>query len=145
MAYERNITAEDQVFYDTDRLLRYAVYQGNPTAAQILANTALPQDVTSWDLSWVLRKKVNSVDPPLIEKMVGAGIVISGTFNASASLNTQRVEVTLEDTDTYDPAGSPTVQIKAGSYFYALKRTDDGEETILAYGTFALLQVAAWE
>lgn len=145
MAYNRDITADDKVFFDTDRLLRYTVYQGDPTAAQIAAGEALPQDVSGWALAWVLRRKVNSEDPPLIEKTISAGIEIVGTYDAAPGVNSQRVEVTLEDTDTYDPDANPPVQIKAGSYVYALKRTDDGGETILAYGTFKLLQAAAWE
>jgi hypothetical protein len=145
MAYQRDITADDKVYFDTDRLLRYSVYDGDPTAEEIAAGTATPLDVTGWDLAWVLRKKTNSADPPLIEKTVGAGITITGTFNSDPDINTQRIEVLLADSDTYDPAASPPVEIKAGSYVYALKRIDAGSETILAEGKFTLLRAAAWE
>lgn len=145
MAYQRDITAADKVFYDTDRLLRYTVYRGDPTAQEIADGDAVPEDVTGWALAWVLRKKVNSEDPPLIEKTIGDGIAIVGVYNADPVVNTQRVEVTLEDTDTYDPDGSPATEVKAGTYAYALKRIDDGGEAILAYGSFKLLQAAAWE
>lgn len=145
MSYQRNITADDKVYFDTDRLLRYAVYAGDPTADEITAGTATPEDVTGWDLSWVLRKKPNSADPPLIEKLVGQGITITGVFNSDPDANTQRIEVLIADTDTYDPNVSPTVEIKAGTYVYALKRIDPGSETILAEGTFTLLRAAAWE
>lgn len=145
MAYQRNITADDKVYFDTDRLLRYTVYAGDPTAEEITAETATPEDVTGWDLAWVLRKKPNSADPPLIEKTLSDGITISGVFDSDPSANTQRVEVLLADTDTYDPDASPPLEIKAGTYVYALKRLDPGSETILAEGTFTLLRAAAWE
>lgn len=148
MAYERDITADDQVFYDTDRLLRYTIYRGDPTAADIAAGDAIPQDVSGWSLAWVLRKKAKSPDPPLISKSnvdSPPSIAIVGTYDADPVVNTQRVEVTIEDTDTYDPDASPVLEIKPGTYVYALKRIDDGSETILAYGSFTLLQAAAWE
>jgi hypothetical protein len=145
MAYHRDITAADEVYFDTDKLLRYTVYQGNPTLADIEAGAATRQDVAGWALSWTVRKKVNSPDPPLIYKSVGAGIAIVGIYNPDPDVNTQRVEVTLEDTDTYDPDGSPPVEIKAGNYAYALKRTGPGVETMLAEGRFQLLRTAAWE
>ena len=145
MAYHRNITSADQVFFDTDRVFEYTLYEAAPDLdAQIAAGTAVPEDVTGWALSWVLRKKVNSTEI-LIEKIVGEGIEIVGTYNASMALNTQRIRVTLAATDTYNVLVSPPVTIKAGKYQYALKRTDDGAEDIKAYGSFQLLQAAAWE
>lgn len=145
MSYQRNITADDKVYFDTDRLLRYTVYDGDPTVAEIEAGTAVPKDVTGYDLAWVLRKKVDSADPPLIEKTLSSGISITGVYNSDPALNTQRITIQLDDTDTYDPTASPPKTIKAGTYVYALKRIDAGSETILAEGTFTLLRAAAWE
>jgi len=145
MAYQRDITAADKIFYDTDNVLRYQVFQGDPTAEQIAANEAIPQDVAGWTIAWVLRKKPKSADPPLIEKTVGSGIAIVGIYDADPTANMQRVEVTLDDTDTYDPDSSPEVNIKPGKYAYGLKRLDPGSEKILAYGSFTLLQAAPWE
>ncbi len=147
MAYLRNITSADEVFFDTDVVLSFTIYDGNPTTAEITAGTATPIDVATWDLEWMLRKKVNSVDPPLILKTTGSpgGIQVTGTFNASPSLNTQRVEVTIEDEDTYGPESAPVVIVKEGDYVHSLKRIDPGVETILTYGSFKLLRAAAWE
>lgn len=143
MAYKRDITERDQVFYGTDRLLRYTVYQGNPSAAEISGGTAVPQNISGWTLEWVLRKKASS-EELLIQKATGDGIDIVGVYNADPLVNTQRAEVLLSDTDTYDPTAAPPVSVKPGTYVYALKRMDAGEETILAYGAFTLLQAAAW-
>jgi hypothetical protein len=147
VAYQRDIVATDKVFYDTDRVLRYTVYAGDPTEAEILAGTAVPVDVSGWAIGWTLRKKPGTTDPPLIHKEIGSpgGITVVGTFNADPEVNTQRVEVLLEDSDTYDPGADPALSIKPGLYSYALKRLDDGSEGILAWGTFTLLQAAAWE
>lgn len=142
MPYLRDITAADEVFFDTDILLRFTVYDGNPTAEEIANETATPIDVDGWALEFIVRKKPNSADPALIRKTIGDGITITGTFGGSPI---QRVEVLLEDTDTYDPDGSPEVLVKEGDYVYALKRVDEGSETILAYGKFKLLRAAAWE
>lgn len=147
MAYKRDLTADDQIFYDADRVLRYAVYQGNPTAAEVAAGTAIPENVAGWECSWTLRRTVDGA--VLIQKTTGSGITISGTYNASALLNTQRIEVFLEDTDTYtagaQPEDPPVVDIAPGNYVYALKRLDAGAETPLAYGKLKLLKTAGWE
>lgn len=147
MPYNRDITADDEVFFDTDMQIRVAVYEGNPTAAQIAANLATPVDVSGWSLAFVVRKKPNSANPPLIEKATGSpgGITVTGTFDANPELNTQRVVIQIDDTDTYDEALETPVKVKEGDYAYALKRTDDGSETVLAYGKFKLLRAAAWE
>jgi len=151
MAYEYHLTPENgqKVFYDTDNLLKYTIWQQDGLSdaeleAAILAGTAVPQDVSGWLFAWTMRKKTNS-PAAIIEKVSTLGIEITGSYNASPGLNTQRVEVQLNDTDTYDPDGSPTVSVKPDSYVYALKRTNDGLEQILVYGKLKLLQAAAWE
>jgi hypothetical protein len=131
MAVHRDITRADQVFIDTDRILRYKAFKGNPTAAQIAANEAVPENVTGWTLLWVLSAVGGA---PLVSKTTGSGISITGIYNADPLQNTQRIEVLLEDTDTLALAG--------GTYVYKLKRTDAGEETVLAFGTFELLEAA---
>lgn len=147
MAYNRDITADDKVFFDTDRTLVYTVYAGDPTAAQIAAGTAVPLNVAGFTVAWVLRKTPTSA-VPLIEKTnegSPSDISITGVYNVSPLINTQRIEVILRDYDTYDPTGSPTVEVKAGNYHYALKRLDTDAEAILAWGRFRLLRAAAWE
>lgn len=144
MAYERNVIAADQVFYDTNKRLVFTAWAGNPTAAEILAGTATPLDVAGMEFSWTLRKTLTSA-ARLIYKTSADGIAIEGTFNADPEVNTQRIVVTLSDKDTYDPDAATPLSIKAGNYFHALKRTDDGSETVYAYGRFLLRWSAAWE
>jgi hypothetical protein len=156
MAYQRDIVAADKVFFDTDRILSYEIFAREVTEEEQAALEAeaaggdpvltIPmQDVSGWELAWTLRKQPKTA-AALIEKTTGAGITIVGVFNASRALNTQRVEVLIEDTDTYDPSVSPQVYVKPStSYAYGLKRTDEGQESILAWGGFTLLQAAPWE
>lgn len=149
MAYRRDILSADGVFFDTDMdLPGLPVYAGNPTQAQIDALDVTPVNATGWEMSFTVRAEADS-DVPLIEKLSAgspSAISVTGIFDADPAANTQAVVVHLDDTDTYDPdGGSPEVNVAAGKYVYALKRTDEGHETVIAHGTFRLLQSAAWE
>lgn len=90
-------------------------------------------DISGWSLSWMLKKKLSLADSAAtVTKTNGSGITISGTYNVSTTLNTQRATVTVADTDT-DSA-------TAGVYYYELKRMDAGVETVLSYGEFELVR-----
>lgn len=152
MAYQRDITAADKVFFDTDRILSYEIFARELTLAEQVALEsgddvdAPMQDVAGWELAWTLRKAPKTATALIDKASGGGGITVVGVFNVSRSLNTQRVEVLVEDTDTYDPDVSPEVYVKPSTtYAYALKRTDEGQEGILAWGGFTLMQAAAWE
>jgi hypothetical protein len=132
MATQRNITRTDQVFLDTDRILRYTIFQPPP-------DQAVPQDVAAWSFAWVLRAVGGAA---LITKTTGGfGITITGSYNADPDVNTQRVDVQLQATDSYDSEAE--LALAPGTYIYALKRTDAGQEDVLAYGTFEFLACAA--
>lgn len=138
MSTERNIlgdTDATRVFFDEDKLLRFPIVDAD----------GVPVDVSSWSFEWMLRSRVDAPDPPLIVKTSGDGIAVTGTYDADPLVNTQRVVVTLADTDTYDPDADPPVLIRANTYVHALKRTDSGSETVLAFGKFKLWRSAAWE
>jgi hypothetical protein len=64
----------------------------------------------------------------------GSTITITGSFNADPDTNTQRVNVLVEDTDTDN--------MQPGRYYYVLRRTDAGNETVLAYGDIDLKKAA---
>jgi hypothetical protein len=70
----------------------------------------------------------------LLTKTTGAGVTVTGIYHVDRSLNTQRVVVTLEDTDTE--------LLEGGNFAHALKRTDAGLETVLGYGTVAVMVAA---
>ena len=133
MSYERNIEATDGWFIGEDKVLEFEVLQNDGLA--ITSTSKLPLDVAGWTLTWALKKKDSSPDPALVAKSTTSGITITGTFNASRVLNTQRVVVTIADTDTD--------ALKPLTYRYSLKRMTAGYETILAFGNAVLQQATA--
>jgi len=83
-----------------------------------------PVDITGWAIMWNARRTKAGTSAELVAAKTAT---ITGAFNASAALNTQRAVVTLTDTDL---AG-----VQSG--YHCWKRTDNGFETILAEGRFA--------
>lgn len=118
-------------FIGADLTLRFTVFAD--------AEHTTCVNVALFAMSYALRRKNTDADPPLISKSTGAGtITITGVFNATPSVNTQRVLVSILDTDTDG--------LEAGAYMHSLKRTDDGFETVMMYtdsNTPAVLTKAA--
>lgn len=125
MPHESPVSRDDKVFLGVDLKLSLTIYAD---AAQTTC-----QDVSGWALSWKLVSKAGTT-PALLTKTSGSGIAVTGAFNATPSVNTQRVEVTLDDVDT--DALTP------GTKWHELKRTDAGLESVLAFGPFYLHQPA---
>src|SRR6185369_17246673 len=72
-------------------------------------------DIAGWTLSWMVKRYNGDADlSALVSKTTSAGIVISGTFNASPTVNTQIATVTVDDTDT--------LSVAEGVYGHELKR-----------------------
>jgi len=95
---------------------------------------AVSIDITGWALSWMLKRYTSDADASaILTKTTAAGaIVIAGTFNSDPDVNTQRATLTLTD--------DATAALYPGLYHWELKRTDDGYETVLAYGRMTLIQ-----
>ena len=117
-------TAVD-VFQGTDRQFVFTIKNAAETACV---------DITGWALSWMVKRYPADTDlQAIVTKTVAlGGIVISGVFNATPSVNTQVATVTLVDTDT--------TLVDPGLYRYELKRTDDNLETVLSYGPLVVIQ-----
>ncbi len=125
MAREQHIGASDEWFIGEDKVFAFEIYS---------ADKATIEDVSGWALAWVLRQQGES-DAVRLTKTTGAAtITITGSFNATPATNTQRVNVIIADTDTDN--------LQPGTYLHALKRTTDGSETILSYGTATLKKAA---
>jgi hypothetical protein len=91
------------------------------------ADETVSIDIAGWGLSWIIKRRASdSNGNAILRKTTGAGIAITGTFDANPVTNTQRATVSVADTDT--EAKDP------GLYLWELKRTDANQETILAYG-----------
>ena len=133
MARETNFDKDSNIFIGEDKQIRFPVYDDD--------NDGIPLDVSGYAMTWILRKKDTASDPALLTKTTGAGITVTGTFDVDPDVNTQRVVVTLADTDMATDLG--VVIIPPLKYRYSLKRTDAGSETILAFGNFVLREATA--
>ena len=139
-----DITARHRLYLGTDNVLELEVfsedgldpndYETDQAYDDAIVERGTMQDITGFTLRFDARKGASANDPPLITKITSNGISITGTFDAARATNTQRVAITLEDTDTNT--------LPARDYQYALKRTDAGFEKVLADGKMALLQSA---
>ena len=127
MAIERNITSTDGWFTGTDKKLVFAVYK---------ADKVTPEDVTIWDMSWMVKRFFTTLDADaLVKKTTALGsLTITGVYNVDPVTNTQRVRCTVTDEDI---AVLKAVPVK---YYHELKRTEAGSEEILVYGTLELIQ-----
>lgn len=122
MAKEQNLTGTDAVFQGTDLALPCHIKNAAETTSI---------DITGWTLSWMVKRYRSDADlSALITKTTSGGIAIAGSFNSDPDINTQRATVTIEDTDS--------ISLSPGLYFHELKRTTNGAETVLIYGTFDL-------
>lgn len=113
-----------KLFIGTDFTFNFTVLNAAETEAQ---------DVSAWAVSWMLKSDPNISDASAsVTKTSGSGISVSGTWNATPASSTQRLVVVLEDTDTSS--------LTPGTYYWELKRTDAGSETVLGYGLLSLVR-----
>lgn len=91
-------------------------------------------NITGFALSWMVKRYKSDADASAIltKTTGGSHIVIAGTFNGTPTSNAQRATLTLADTDT--------ATLNPGLYHWELKRTDDGSETVYAYGKMEFIQ-----
>ena len=90
-------------------------------------------EITGWALSYQVKRYHSDADAAaILSKTTSSGIAIAGAFNATPGSNAQRATLTLTDTDT--------ASLYPGLYYWELKRTDDGFETVLAYGRMTFFQ-----
>jgi len=128
MSYESKIEASDNFFAGEDRTLSYEILADDGTSME---------DVSTFTLEWTLRKDVAAKHPYRVQgsvvltKTSALGISVTGTYDSVRATNTQRVIVTIADTDTEAFAG--------GRYVAALKRMDAGLESVLSHGVVEVL------
>jgi hypothetical protein len=113
----------DQYLSGEDKTLRFTIYQQPPSVVPRVA-----QDITGYALSFMIKRRRTNLDASaLVTKTVaGGGITI---VNGPGG----RADVRLDDADIDDLVGGQL-------YHGELKRTDAGNETILASGTLILEQ-----
>ena len=129
------------IFLGEDVSVKFQIGNDDATLDTIDAGTATMVDVSGWAMTFIVRTSDTTLNAALITKTTGSGITIAGSFNATASVNTQRVVVSIEDTDI--PAYDGSTGLRPKTYRYSLKRTDAGSEKILAFGNFVLSEATA--
>lgn len=127
MSYEASIGGSGTIMLGEDKTLRLEVIDADLSTHDPADETTwIPKDVTGMTLVFIVRDQ-SSYTGTLLATKSGS---VTGSYNAVRASNTQRVLVTLEDTDFVSEAGL----IPAGTSYYSLKRTDTGSETVLRHG-----------
>lgn len=103
-------------------------HQFTPCTLYNHAETAII-DQTGWAESFMVKRRRTDADAAaLITKTtVNGGLVVTGDYNSNPQTNTQEATVTILDTDT--------ASLNPGVFYWEWARTDDGFETVLAFGT----------
>jgi hypothetical protein len=121
MAQYSPITEEHEWFVGEKKTLKFHILRPDDNS----------QDITNWELEWVLRRTPSSTDV-LLTKTTSDGITITNAVDG-------RCEVYI------DPADTLGVEFEIGAqqeFAHALKRSDGDNDSVLVYGE-AVLQIAA--
>jgi len=133
MSITQNITAAHKWFIGEDKILEFEPLADDgklPTDP-----TKGVEDVSGRTFAYWLAKSETAVEPFFEKRTGGQGITITGVYNADRSVNTQRIAVAIEDTDTDD--------LKAGTWYHALKQIVAGGDAIYVDGTVILQKAPA--
>ena len=118
MAVERNISPADDFFTGEDKTLPITIYQANGTTAQ---------NITGWNLSWLVKRKRLDLDvAAVVTKVTPTGITLTTPLSGLCTVTVTDEDIATLSADTL--------------YYHELKRTDVGSETVLTFGTFRLRQ-----
>lgn len=115
MAEQVTIGGDGDVMVGEDKVFRL----------ELLDSSSVPVNMTGWAITFDVRTS-DTASQVLITKTA----TVSGTYSATRGANTQRASATVTDSDLASSV------FEAKTYRYSFKRTDDGSETILAYGPF---------
>ena len=120
MAEYSPITEDHRWFVGEKKTLEFTVKNQDDTLA----------DITSWDLEWVLRPAAKS-STVLLTK---TSAVVSEIMKSDPTNGVCRVVIL--------PADTLAIDIGAGTYDHALKRSDGDNDAVLVFGE-AVLRAAA--
>jgi hypothetical protein len=123
MAFNQTIGGEGTLFVGEDKTLNLEVLQSGSDST---SSSAVPENIAGWVIRMIVRVADDASGDPILTKLA----TVSGSYSATRASNTQRAVVTLTDTDMD--------ALVARIYRHSWKRTDDGSETVLAYGNFAV-------
>lgn len=116
MAERSDITTDHNWFTNTDHVFEFTIYQADGVTAE---------NIAGWTLTWMLKRAEGDADSAALLTKSGASVVLTDAPNG-------RVDVVVADADTLSVPGD--------TYFHELKRTNDGEESVVSYGSAVLKQ-----
>lgn len=119
MAVRSPIKETDHWFIGEDRYLEF-----------LITETGVPLDCSTFALEFALKRNAWD-DTIVLTKTTGGGQILTADGNGTDDL----VRVAVQDTDTD--------ALLSGNYFYTLRRTDSGQEVVLAYGPAWLSKAAS--
>lgn len=112
MGAQVNIGGAGTLFVGEDKTVRL----------ELLDSSDVPVDMSGWAITMLVVDRAG-------DTLLTESGTVSGVYSATRASNTQRAVFTLTDTE---------MAIAAGAHRYSIKRTDDGSETILAFGLFTV-------
>jgi hypothetical protein len=116
-----NMVGDDGLVLGTDH--QYVLHVLDHTSQ------AIAIDITGWTITFVVKR---STDDPDSKALLSKAANVAGTFNATASANTQRGTVTINRADTSF--------LSSGKCVYEWRRTDTGFNTPLRRGDLELVR-----
>lgn len=123
MSTESAIRVSDNWFVGEDKVFRFKVKDA--------AGAAINMTAGGYSLEWVLRTAPNGT--VLLTKTLGSGITI---VNGDAT--NDAADVTVTDDDTLNAP----INAEPGVYYHTLRKTNPGDEQVLAFGD-AFLRLSA--
>lgn len=120
MPFDSVIETRLQYWLGTDKAFDFTTYTTS-------AKTVI-REVTGYTTSFMVKRNIGDADASALITRSGT---VSGSFNSAPASNTQKITVTLVDTDT-------DTEIAPGVAYWELKRTDNGSEAVLAFGMIDL-------
>lgn len=111
---QATITSDEHLTPGEDRTLRWVVKDENGVAIT---------DFSAWTFGWYLLKRQNVPRTSTID----GEVIITKITGSGISATAPNVDVSIDPADTI-------TEVKAGTYFYELWRTDADDVIRLAYG-----------
>lgn len=110
MANNVDIGSDGSLFVDEDKLFKLVVLDTN----------GVPVNIATWTIGLYVGTNDNNHDV-----LTKTPATVTGTYDADPDVNTQEAQVSV---------AKASLGMKSKSYRYSWKRTDDGSNTVLAWG-----------
>lgn len=147
MALETNFDADDHLFVGEDKHL---IIGGGPNvdgnSYHILehpgSGSSAVVNVAAFAMELAIRETPDAAAAVVTITTGGGDITVAGSYNVLQASNTQYVDAFLSDTNTLLLDAEFAAGETEKTFHWALKRTDAGLETVIAFGTMVWRRAA---